>query len=137
MTTTSPHRRAALIYAVTAIASYGALAAFFGVAKVMHVPLLRPAAIVIWWVFFAGPGMLLAALALRTVHAAAVATYIYWFYLTMIGCSVPITLLPVYFIARASTRRARALATVCQVLWSGVGWIGFFLLGRVFSIGGP
>ncbi|MFN8423527.1 MAG: hypothetical protein U0470_09145 [Anaerolineae bacterium] len=139
MTAENPHlhRRAAQIYAATVVASYGALAAFFGVAKVMHVPLLSQAAIVTWWALLAGPSMLLAGLALYTAHSAAFTIYLFWFYVTMIVCSLPITLLPVYFIARASTRRARALATVCQVLWSGSGWIGLYLLGRVFPGGGP
>lgn len=118
-----PHRRAALIYAVSVIASYGALAAFFGVAKLMQVPLLAPAAIVIWWVLLAGPVMLLAALALGAGHAAAGS-----FFWLMVGCSVPITLLPVYFIARPSTRYTRGQAVTCQAVWTALGWIGYLLL---------
>lgn len=126
-----PRRRAALIYAATVVATYSALAVCLGVSGLMHVPLLAEVAIYTWWVLFAGPGMLVAALALSTGHAAVAQ-----FFWPMVVCSVAITLLPVYFIAFPSTKYTRAHAMACQALWSGLGWIAYVVMSRVFPVGG-
>lgn len=116
-------RDAALIYAVTVIACLGALAALADIAILIQAPTIAGEILIVWGIALAGPGILLAGALFSPGYVSSVASY----WTTVVLC-VPVTLLPVYFIARAGSKRARLIAVACQGLMLALGWVAYFLI---------